>query len=120
MHAQECFDLYRTARLELQRAAITVRIRDARTEITTRLQRLRQRPDLHHTEQSAIQDSLNNLPLLEREEERLAAEDRKRIVHRTVQTLKAIAPRFGGPNSKVEKQKRSNTRYEYTCRVDRI
>ena len=83
--------------LELQRAAITGRIRDARTEITTRLQTLRQRPDLHHTERSAIQDSLNNLRVLEREEERLAAEDKKRILHQTVQTLKAIAPKFGGP-----------------------
>lgn len=56
-NAQDWFDLYRTALLELQRAAITVRIRDARTGMTTRLPTLRQRPDLHHTELSAIQDS---------------------------------------------------------------
>ena len=93
--SQKWFDLYRTAILELQRAAITGRIRDARSEITTRLEMLRQHPDLHHTELSAIHDALNNLRVLEREEERMAAEDKKRILQQTVQKLKSIAPRFG-------------------------
>lgn len=93
--SQKWFDLYRTAILELQRAAITGRIRDARSEITTRLETLRQHPDLHHTELSAIHDALNNLRVLEREEERMAAEDKKRILQQTVQKLKSIAPRFG-------------------------
>ena len=37
---QKWFDLYRTALLELERAAITGRIRDARAEITIRLETL--------------------------------------------------------------------------------
>ena len=94
---QKWVDLYRIAILELQRAAMTGRIRDARAEITTRLETLRQHPDLHHTELSAIQDALNNLRVLEREEERIAAEEKKRILHQTVQKLKTIAPRFGEP-----------------------
>jgi hypothetical protein len=44
---------------------------------------------------SRIQDALNNLRVLEREEERMAAEDKKRILQQTVQKLKSIAPRFG-------------------------
>jgi uncharacterized protein (DUF342 family) len=92
---QKWFDLYKTAVLELERASITGRIADARAEITTRLEMLQQHPELHHSELSAIRDALNNLRVLEREEERLAAEDKKRILHQTVQTLKTIAPKFG-------------------------
>ena len=88
------FDLYATAILELQRAAITGRIGDARAAITTRLETLQQHPNLHHTELSAIRDALNNLRVVEREEEGLAAEDKKRILQETVQSLKTIAPKF--------------------------
>lgn len=92
---QKWFDLYRAALLELERAAMTGRIRDARAEITTRLETLQQHPDLHHTELSAIQDALNNIRVLEREEERLAAADKMRILQQTVQRLKTVAPKFG-------------------------
>jgi hypothetical protein len=92
---EKWFELYRTALLELERAAMTGRIRDARAEITTRLETLQQHPGLHQTELSAIRDALNNLRVLEREEERPAAEDKKRILQKTVQTLKNIAPKFG-------------------------
>ena len=98
---QKWFDLYRRALLELERAAITGRIWDARAEITTRLETLQQHPDLHHAELSAIQDALTSLRVLEREEERLAAEDKKRILQQTVQRLQTIAPKFGEPRSAV-------------------
>ena len=94
---QKWFDLYKTAVLELERAAITGRIADARAEITTRLEMLQQHPELHHSELSAIRDALNNLRVLEREEERLAAEDKKRILQHTVQRLKTVASKFGEP-----------------------
>lgn len=92
---QEWFDLYKTALLELKRAAMTGRIADARAEITNRLEMLQQHPELHQAELSAIGDALNNLRVLEREEDRMAAEDKKRILHQTVQKLKTIAPKFG-------------------------
>jgi hypothetical protein len=94
---QKWFDLYKTALLELERAAMTGRIADARAEITTRLEMLQQHPDLHHSELSAIRDALNNLCVLEPEEERLAAEDKKRILQPTVQRLKNVASKFGEP-----------------------
>lgn len=97
-HAEKWYDLYRTAMLELERAAMTGRIGDARAEITARLETLQLHPNLHHTELSAIRDALNNLRVLEREEERLAAEDRKRILQQTVQSLKTIAPKFAEPD----------------------
>lgn len=97
-HTEKWFDLYRAAILELERAAMTGRIGDARAEITIRLETLQQHPNLHHTELSAIRDALNNLRVLEQEEERLAAEDKKRILHETVQTLKTLGPKFGEPD----------------------
>jgi hypothetical protein len=54
-------------------------------------------PNYTHSELSAITDALNNLRVLEREEERLAAEDKKRILQETVQRLKTIAPKLGEP-----------------------
>src|SRR5580700_2317245 len=92
---QKWFDLYKTALLELERAALTGRIADARAEITTRLEALEQYPAVHHIELSAIQDALNNLRTLEREEERMAAENKKRILQQTVQKLRSIAPKCG-------------------------
>ena len=97
-HIEKWFDLYRTAILELERAAMAGRIGDARAEITARLETLQQHPNLHHTELSAIRDALNNLRVLEQEEERLAAEDKKRILQQAVQSLKTIAPKFGEPD----------------------
>jgi hypothetical protein len=85
------------ALLELERAALTGRIADARDEINVRLETLQQHPELHHAELSVIRDALNNLRVLEREEERMAAEDKKRILQETVQRLKTIAPKFGEP-----------------------
>ena len=93
--SQKWYDLYKAAVLELERAPMTGRIRDARAAIISRLETLQQHPNLHHTEMSAIGDAINNLRVLEREEERLAAEDKKRILQQTVQRLKTIAPKFG-------------------------
>lgn len=96
--AEHWFDLYATAILELQRAAMNGHIDDARAEIATRLETLQQHPNLHQAELSAIQDALNNLRVLEQEEERLAAEDKKRILQETVQNLKTIGPKLRNPS----------------------
>jgi hypothetical protein len=92
---QKWFNLYKTALLELERAAIRGRIADARAEITSRLEALEQHPALHHIELSAIQNALNNLGTLEREEERMAAENKKRVLQPTVKELRSIAPKCG-------------------------
>lgn len=88
------FSLYRMALLELKRAAMTGRIGDARIEITARLEALTELPGLHEREHQAIRDALNNLRVLEREEARLAANDKKRLLEETAQKLQIIAPRF--------------------------
>ena len=91
---QKWYDLYKTALLELERAAMTGRIEDARTEIVSRLEILKQHPELHRDEDRAIQDALHNLLTLEREEARLAAEDKKRLLEEVMQKLRVLAPKF--------------------------
>lgn len=59
--SQKWYDLYKAAMLGLERVALTGRILDARTEITTRLETLEEHPDLHQAERSAIRDAQNNL-----------------------------------------------------------
>jgi hypothetical protein len=95
---QKWFDLYRTALLELKRVAVTGRISDARGEISTRLETLKLHPELHREEHQAIKDALNNLRVLEREEERLAADDKKRLLQESIEKLQSIAPKFEGPS----------------------
>lgn len=92
--SEKWFDLYRVAMLELQRAAMTGRIGDARTEIAYRLEVLKEFPLLHSEERQAIQDALGNLRVLEKEEARLAEEDRKRLLREAAQKLQRIAPKF--------------------------
>ena len=64
---EKWFDLYKSAIIELKRAAITGRIGEARAEIATRLQDLEKLPDLHSEERQAISDALSTLRMLERE-----------------------------------------------------
>jgi len=91
---QKWFDLYKTAMLELERAAMTGRIADARVEIASRLEALQEYPGLHPEERQAIRDAHSNLRGLEQEEARLAAEDKKVLLEEAVQRLQALAPKF--------------------------
>jgi len=84
--------------LELERAATTGRIGDARIEIALRLEALKAHPGLYKPEYQAIQDALGNLRFLEREEERLAADDKKRLLQESIQKLQSIAPKFDDPS----------------------
>lgn len=94
---QKWFELYKMAMLELERAAMTGRIGDARTEIAARLQALTQHPNLHNEEQRAIQDAINNLRVLEQEEARLAEEEKKLILREARQKLRAIEQKLKSP-----------------------
>ena len=94
---EKWYDLYKTAMLGLDRCH-TGRIGDARTEIASRLEILKQHPALHQHEYQAIQDALHNLLLLEKQEARLAAEDQKRLLEEATQKLQALAPKFQEPN----------------------
>jgi hypothetical protein len=96
---QQWFDLYTRALLELEHAAVTGRIGEARAEMALRLETLKLHPGLHRSEHHAIEDALSNLRSLEQQEARFAAaEDEKRLIQRAVQNLQRVAPTFQGPN----------------------
>lgn len=59
---------YRSAFMELEHAKMTGRVGDARHEIAARLQKLKEISSLHTEESQAIEDALNGLRVLEREE----------------------------------------------------
>ena len=90
---EEWFLLYQRAVLELERAKMAGRIGDARTEIAARIEKLRDIPGLHEREKQAIEDALNALRTLEREDERAKADER-RIAEAALEKLRIIAPKL--------------------------
>ena len=85
--------LYRTAALELEHAKMAGRIRDTRIEIAARIEKLHDVPGLHAQEKQAIEDALSGLKVLEREEARHEADER-RIAESALEKLRTLAPRI--------------------------
>ena len=69
--------LYKAAVFELERSLVAGRIANARTEILMRVEALRQIPGLHDKEQRAIEDALNHLRFLAREDAEIAKQRKK-------------------------------------------
>lgn len=86
--------LYHTALLELEKGAMRGRIGDARAEIAFRLEILESLPGLHTAEREAIRGALANLSVLEREEERLEENERKRLLEEAAQKLQLVGAKF--------------------------
>ena len=70
-------ELYKTAVFELEQSFMPGRIADARAEIVKRVEALRQLPGLHGMERHAIEDALNNLRFLEREDAQITEQRKK-------------------------------------------
>ena len=70
-------ELYKTAVFELEQSLMAGRIANARAEIVRRVETLRQLPGLHEMEQRAIDDALNNLRFLEREDAQITEKRKK-------------------------------------------
>ena len=87
-------EVYRTALMELEHAAMTGRIGDARAAISSRLEKLKQLAGLHAQERQAIEDALNSPRVLEREEKRFADEDKKRALDEALQKVRSLASKF--------------------------
>jgi hypothetical protein len=89
---EKWLDLYRTAILELEHAKITGRIEDARLAIVLRVEKLQTLPGLHDEERQAITDALSGLRVLQHEQDRYDADEKKRILDRSLQALKSVGP----------------------------
>ena len=89
----EWFRLYQIAMLELEQAKMVGRIGDARAEIAARIAKLRDIPGLHESEKQAIDDALNGLRMLEREDEQ-AREAERRIAEAAIEKLRIIGAKL--------------------------
>ena len=87
------YRLYESAMLELEQAKLAGRIGDARKEIAARIEKLRNIPALHEREKQAIEDALNALRMLEREDERAKA-DECRIAEAALEKLRTTEPKL--------------------------
>ena len=91
---EKWIELYKKALVELEHAVMTGRIGDARTEISARIEKLRELPGLHAQEHQAIDDALANLRVLEREEERFAADEKRRVLEDALRKVRSLAPKI--------------------------
>ena len=85
-------DLYRAAMVELEHAKMSGRIDTARTEIIARIEKLHSMPGLHIDERQALQDALSGLRALAEEEVRYDAEQKRKVLERTHESLRSIGP----------------------------
>lgn len=91
-------EVYKSAVFELEQSLIAGRIADARAEIVKRVEALRTIPGLHGEERQAIEDALNNLSFLEREDVKQVAEEHRKAAEVALERLRSIAPRIKRPN----------------------
>lgn len=90
-------ELYQSALLELKQSLMAGRIADARAEIVKRLKALREIPGLHKEERQAIEDALNTLQFLEREDAEITADDERKKAAAALERLLKVAPKSERP-----------------------
>ena len=88
---EKWFKLYKMAILGLERAKLTGRIEDARSEIATRIEKLRDIPGLHTKEIHAIDNAHRMLQLLEFDEVSPASEGKRRAIDEALHYLRSMA-----------------------------
>ena len=93
---EKWIEFYKSAVFELEQSLVAGRIADAREEIVKRLEALRNIPGLHISEQQAIEDALNNLRVLEREDADITEQHEK--TKAALERLRSIEPKIKGPN----------------------
>lgn len=81
------YELYRSALMEFEHSLMAGRIKDARAEILHRVEKLKSIPGLHAEEKQAIEDAINGLRTLEREE----AVD---VANEALQKLRSLDPKL--------------------------
>ena len=91
---EEWVGLYTDALTELEHAKMRGRIGDARAGIMARMEKLKNLPGLYADEHQAIQDGLNALRFLEREEDRYDEIERLRALETACLNLQCFHPRI--------------------------
>jgi hypothetical protein len=91
---EKWIEVYEKALTELEHANMRGRIGDARTEIIARVEKLKNIPGLHAREDQAIEDALNALRFLEREEEVYDENQRRKAIETAMRKLQYVGPRI--------------------------
>ena len=91
---EKWIEIYQNALLELDHARMRGRIGDARAEIIGRVETLKTMPGLHEQEDRAIDDALNALRFLEREEDRYDENQRRLALETAARKLKSIGQKI--------------------------
>ena len=73
---------------------MTGRIGVARTEISARVETLRNLPGLHADEREGIEDALRTLRFLEQEEARYEESEKRRLLEEVLSKLHSIEPKI--------------------------
>jgi seryl-tRNA synthetase len=90
-------EVYQAAILELKQSLMAGRIADARAEIVKRIEALREIPGQHKEERQAIEDALNSLQFLKREDVEITADDECNKAAAALERLLEIAPKRERP-----------------------
>jgi hypothetical protein len=91
---EEWVALYRAAILELEHAKISDRINATRTAVLARIEKLQNIPGLHSYERQALADALSGLRVLQDEERRYDAEQKRRAIEGALEKLRSVAPQI--------------------------
>lgn len=87
---EKWYALYKSAMMEFEHSLVAGRIKDARVEISNRVQELRKIPGLHAEEKEAIDDAMIGLQSLERyEADRVETEAQEAL-----RKLRSLEPRL--------------------------
>jgi len=92
--AEKWFEVYEKAVTELERAKMRGRIGEARAEIRSRVEKLKDIPGLHSAEYQAIDDALNALRFLEREEDRYDENQRRETLEVASRKIQSLGPKI--------------------------
>jgi hypothetical protein len=91
---EQWIEVYQKALIKLEHAKMRGRIGDARAEIISRVEKLTKVPGLHAREDQAIEDALNALRFLEREEDRYDENQRRKALETAMRKLQSIGPKI--------------------------
>ena len=92
--AEKWDEIYGNAVMELTHARVRGRIGDARAQIRTRVEKLKDLPGLHTTERQSIDDALNALRFLEREEDRYDESQRRGTLDVAANKIQSLGPKI--------------------------
>ena len=93
-HREKWIEVYQEALIEVEHAMMRGRIREARAQIRSRVEKLKDIPGLHASEHQAIDDALNALRFLEREEDRYDEDQRRETLESAVRKLRSLEPKI--------------------------